>query len=216
MQFFSILLLILCWIGYFFIHSLTASNVFKDWAIRTFEGFRPFYRLSYIVLSVLLLLPPLAVLYLNKWPQIWQWPSTVSWLQDGIAIAVLIAFAISLRAYSGMDFMGIYQASGTIQKSPEQFRISNFHRYVRHPWYFLALLLLWSRDMNLGFFITAILATGYFIVGSRLEEKKLVLQFGDAYHQYCQRVSGLVPIPGKILTREEAKQLSNISEEINR
>jgi hypothetical protein len=40
-----------------------------------------------------------------------------------------------------------------------------------------------------------------------LEEKKLLIYHGDIYRRYMARVPGLIPLPWKFLTAEEAEAL---------
>jgi protein-S-isoprenylcysteine O-methyltransferase Ste14 len=89
----------------------------------------------------------------------------------------------------------------------EHFQLSPFHRYVRHPWYFFGLVLLWTRDMNATTLLSSAFITLYFVIGSRMEEKKLLVYHGDSYRRYMARVPGLLPLPWKTLTAEEAETL---------
>ena len=95
------------------------------------------------------------------------------------------------------------RASGTRSRSGSR----PLHRHVRHPWYALSLVLLWTRDMSTALLVSALAITAYFVVGSWLEERKLLARFGPAYGQYMARVPGLVPRPWRRLSREEARQL---------
>ncbi len=61
--------------------------------------------------------------------------------------------------------------------------------------------------MNAAMVVSALWITGYFILGSRLEEQKLLARFGDTYRDYMARVPGLLPRPWKILGRDEARRL---------
>lgn len=49
--------------------------------------------------------------------------------------------------------------------------------------------------------------TLYLWLGSLLEERKLLAFHGAVYADYRRRVAGLVPWPGRILRREEARAL---------
>jgi protein-S-isoprenylcysteine O-methyltransferase Ste14 len=55
--------------------------------------------------------------------------------------------------------------------------------------------------------LSSVFITLYFIVGSRLEEKKLLVYHGDIYRSYMARVPGLIPLPWKFLTKEKAEAL---------
>jgi hypothetical protein len=55
--------------------------------------------------------------------------------------------------------------------------------------------------------LSAIMITLYFIIGSLLEERKLLAYYGEAYREYRQRVPGLFPLPWRNLSREQAREL---------
>ena len=95
----------------------------------------------------------------------------------------------------------------------QEFRLSPFHRHVRHPWYFFSLILIWTRDMNGAMLVSAVLLTLYFVVGSHLEERKLIAFHGDVYRRYMQRVPGLIPLPWRSLSPAEAAALLATSKE---
>jgi len=60
---------------------------------------------------------------------------------------------------------------------------------VRHPWYAGGILIVWARPLDAAAVLTNLVITGYFIVGAFLEERKLKLQFGQAYDDYRRQVS---------------------------
>jgi protein-S-isoprenylcysteine O-methyltransferase Ste14 len=97
-------------------------------------------------------------------------------------------------------------------ENPDQLFISTMHRFVRHPWYFFILVILWTQDMYLSQFVTYWLITLYLIVGSYLEERKLIAQYGEIYRVYCKKVPGLIPLPWRWMSREEARELLTLSE----
>jgi len=65
---------------------------------------------------------------------------------------------------------------------------------VRHPWYTAVVLLLWARDLDVAALVANGVLTIYIVVGTLLEEGKLVHEFGDAYRNYQGRVSMFVPL----------------------
>jgi protein-S-isoprenylcysteine O-methyltransferase Ste14 len=73
---------------------------------------------------------------------------------------------------------------------------SGLNAQVRHPLYFGTLLALWGTfllyptDASL---LVAGVSTLYLLIGSKLEERKLEQQFGDAYRSYQRKVPMLIP-----------------------
>lgn len=200
---------ILAWCAYFALHSLLASLRCKRAIAAWRPAWVPLYRLTYNLLALLLLLPLMA----NGWQlhgaPLWVWSGIWGWLADAILLAAIVGFFFSLRGYDGMEFVGLRQWQRGEQRVEEEgaLHISALHRYVRHPWYTLALVMIWSRDMDPVSLITALMITLYFFVGSRLEERKLLIYHGDAYRRYRERVGGLLPLPWRILSRKEAVEL---------
>jgi protein-S-isoprenylcysteine O-methyltransferase Ste14 len=205
----GLILLIGVWLAYFLIHSVLASLAVKRWVADRYPALMPAYRLLFNLLAVLLLIPPLYLTYSWQGPWLWRWTGVGWWLANGVALSALALFYWSLRYYDISEFMGSRQwrARELRVEDQESFHISPLHRHVRHPWYALGLVLIWTRDMNPAFLLTAIVITLYFMVGSRLEEKKLTAYHGDAYRRYLKRVPGLVPCPWRRLTPDEAEEL---------
>jgi protein-S-isoprenylcysteine O-methyltransferase Ste14 len=169
----------------------------------------PAYRLLFNAQAVLLLLPPLYLTYRWEGPFLWRWTGLGWWLSNGLALSALVLFFWSLRYYDNGEFLGLKQWRERRRRVEDQegFHISPLHRFVRHPWYALGLVLLWSRDMNLAMLLSASVITLYFFIGYRLEERKLVAYHGTAYRLYQQKVPGLIPLPWRYLNRREAEEL---------
>lgn len=202
-------LLAMLWLGYFAIHSALASLRVKGWVASRFPEWMPFYRMGFNVLAVLFLLPILGVMARDPGVLWWSWQGAAAWLQGVLTLAAIGGFVISLRWYDGQEFLGVRQWRSHSRSIADQeaFRLSPLHRYVRHPWYFLSLVLIWTRDMSSAMLLSAVLLTLYLWLGSRLEEKKLIEYHGDVYRRYMKRVPGLVPLPGKSLSAAEAATL---------
>ena len=118
-------------------------------------------------------------------------------------------FLVTLKGYDGSEFIGLRQWRDGEQRveDQEQFKLSPLHRFVRHPWYALGLVLVWTREMTVAWFLTAILVTLYFVLGSRMEERKLEAYHGEIYREYRRRVPGLIPLPWRWLDKNEARRL---------
>ncbi len=203
------LLPIVCaWAAYGAVHSWLARAGVKAWVAQRSPRFAPAYRLVYNGLAVLLLAPPLWLTARTPGAVIWDVPSAVAWPAAAIAVA---GFVWSLRWYDMGEFIGLRQWRRRDGRELEGFVLSPLHRYVRHPWYSLGLLLLWTRDLNAAWLATAITVTVYVVIGSRMEERQLIARHGDAYRRYRARVPGLIPWPGRRLSPAEAQALQQVS-----
>ncbi|PLY14388.1 MAG: hypothetical protein C0631_11015 [Sedimenticola sp.] len=194
------------WLLYFLLHSLLASLTVKYWVAQRWPALLPAYRLMFNAISLLSLLPLLYLLYTFPGPEIWAWRG-VGWvLVNLLALASVAGFVWSMRYYDSKEFIGLRQWRQGVRsvEDQEHLHISPLHRYVRHPWYFLGLVLVWTRDMSQAFLISALMITLYFIVGSWLEERKLMVYHGERYRRYREKVPGLIPLPWKHLSREQA------------
>jgi len=134
------------------------------------------------------------------------WPVWAQPLRYGMIAIAIGGFIWSLHYYDTKAFTGIGECRQSGLET-SQLTISPMHRYVRHPWYLFGLLLIWSRDLNLLEMITNLMITAYLFIGARLEEKKLIAEFGDNYETYLKQVPGIIPLPGKHLSKQQAEQL---------
>lgn len=201
--------LALGWVAYAALHSLLASLRCKAWVTRRWPDLAPWYRLAFNLQSVILVLPLVWATYAIPGDWLWRWTGLWAWLANGLALAALAGFWLSSGTYDMGEFIGTKPLSEKRSDAVEHdgFRISPLHRFVRHPWYALGLLLIWTRDMNAPLLVSALAITLYFVIGSWLEERKLEAHFGAAYREYRQRVPGLIPLPWKRLTTAEAESL---------
>lgn len=202
-------LLALGWLAYAALHSLLATLSVKAWVTRRRPAFAPWYRLAYNALAVVLVLPLVWATYAIPSEWLWRWNGIWAALANGLALVALIGFWRSTGSYDMGEFLGLKPLRERRQDAVEHdgFRISTVHRFVRHPWYFLGLVLIWTRDMNAPLLVSALAITLYFIVGSRLEEHKLEAHFGEVYRNYCRKVPGLMPLPWKRLSAPEAREM---------
>jgi protein-S-isoprenylcysteine O-methyltransferase Ste14 len=198
------------WLGYFVFHSVLASLACKRLVAAHWPRLMPAYRLGYNALALLLLAFPLVLTYAAPGPWLWRWSGALQWLSAALSLAAIGGFLWSLKYYDMHEFVGLRQLQGRIEsvEDQENFHLSPLHRYVRHPWYFLGLVLIWTRDMNSAMLLSAALMTLYLYIGSRLEEAKLVQYHGPVYLRYIERVPGLVPLPWRFLSVEQARQLT--------
>jgi protein-S-isoprenylcysteine O-methyltransferase Ste14 len=207
-------LLALAWALYAFLHSLLASHACKTAFRQRFPAAFRFYRLGYNLLAVLLLLPPLWLLFAYQGEPLWRWPPLLRWSADVAALAAIAGFVWTTRSYDTGEFLGFRQVSENRTAVDEQppMSLSLAHRFVRHPWYFFGLVIVWSREMNAAFLLSALALTLYVLVGSRQEEKKLLASYGAQYRSYRAAVPGLVPRPWRYLSKQKADEILRTNE----
>lgn len=201
----NLLYLILAWLLYFALHSASASLTVKRHIAACWPQFAAYYRIFYNVLAVVTLIPPLWLLEISRGDWLWTWQGAWGWAANGLALAAVVGFWWSLRYYDTREFLGLRQTQ--VPEGRQRFALSPLHRYVRHPWYFFALVIIWTRDIDPAWLVSCVAITLYFAVGSYWEEQKLIAEFGEPYRRYRRRVPGLVPLPGRYLTRAEAAEI---------
>ncbi|MBI4984621.1 MAG: hypothetical protein HZC24_04565 [Rhodocyclales bacterium] len=202
--------LALAWLAYGLLHSALAAPAAKAWVARRWPQGVRYYRLGYNVVAVLALLPVLWLGHALGGAWLWRWTGAAAWLTNALALAAVAGFVWSSRHYDMAAFLGLRQLRATASGADgrEAFVISPLHRYVRHPWYFLALVLVWTRDMTAATLVSSLMITLYFAIGSKFEERKLLAAHGDAYRRYMARVPGLWPLPWKTLSAAEAREIA--------
>jgi methanethiol S-methyltransferase len=191
------LLLAVLWLAWCAVHSLLITTRVKQWFERRGGIWVGLYRIMYVCFALLTLLPLLW--YTSSLPQ--QpfstpplWLQSVQWM---LLLYAIMLFIGGLRVYDLQAFLGIRQwrdyRAGKTNALPS-FKIDGILRYVRHPWYSGGVALLWGlpnlSDVTL---ITRLILSGYLIVGTLLEERKLQQSLGEAYRTYCQEVPMLIP-----------------------
>lgn len=189
---FSVLLMLWC-----FLHSALISTQFVDFAKQKLGGYFRYYRIVYNLFSLFSLLPLMIFPNIIKEDLIFSYESYFRFIQ---VILLLLAFYLlfeGAKAYDLLSFLGFHQMQGTEHyktlSTHGKITTSGILSKVRHPWYTATFLILWSRNISISTLLVNVIFTLYLIIGCLLEEKKLVLEFGDEYRKYQQNVSMLFP-----------------------
>jgi len=178
-------------------HSLMIStSVTESIKKRLGDRFR-FYRLFFNLISILTIIPVAFFTYSIQTQVIFDWNG---YMRIGqvilLGIAVLLFF-LGGRHYDARQFFGIKQikegTSNKVLTDTGELDTSGVLGITRHPWYFASILFIWSRQLDVSAILTNVLLTAYLIVGTYLEEKKLVREFKEQYLAYQQKVSMLMP-----------------------
>lgn len=206
----DLLFIAAAWLAYGALHSVLASHRFKQAIAVRWPRVMPAYRLGFNLGAILLLVPVLWLTHRYVGAPLWSMPAWIAWPAVFFSLA---GFALSMKWYDGATFLGLRQWRDRIEPDAAQgaFTLSPLHRHVRHPWYALGLLLLWTRELNAAWLVAATVITLYLFIGSRLEENKLIAVYGEAYRRYRQRVPALIPLPGRSLSVDEAEALKQLA-----
>ena len=191
------LLLGLVWAAYCALHSAMISETATGFLRRRLGDAFRFYRLFFNLVAIGLLIPLVSYSTSLRQEAMFRW--TGPWLAVRyalVAVGVLL-FVSGGRHYSLRQFIGISQLRGTSTgglAAGGGIDSSGILGVIRHPWYTGLVLLLWAEDVDGTRLVTAGVLTVYIFVGTLLEERKLVHEFGDAYRRYQGRVSMFLPL----------------------
>ncbi len=201
---FGHLLYALAWLSFGLLHSLLARQSVKRRLGRSLGGG---YRLAYNGVALVHILAVGGVgQLLEGGPaavEPFARPEWLAWLQSVLSLTGLALLLLALRAYDLGRFGGLtqYRRKGILpqaEAAEEPLVISGFHRWVRHPIYFGALLFVWGLARDDLSTATALWASLYLVIGSRFEERDLVRRFGQAYEDYRAQVPALIPWRGPV------------------
>ncbi len=118
------------------------------------------------------------------------------------SLLAVVIFALSIHALRSFDPLGIGPLRAHlrgIHHHPGPFVVRGPYRWMRHPLYFCALVLFWATpQLTLDRLLFNVLWTGWIFVGTLLEERDLMREFGDVYARYQKAVPMLVPWRGPV------------------
>ncbi len=136
-----------------------------------------------------------------------------------LLVISFLLFYLGGRHYGVRQVLGIKQIKeGTSSKAitdTGELDTSGVLGITRHPWYLAVILLIWARQMDVSVIFVNVILTSYLIVGTYLEERKLIREFGEKYLTYQQKVSMLIPykwLKSKIIMRYGAPNQTNSSD----
>ena len=192
------ILLAVIWGVYCAVHSLTISPPFLRWVHRRFPNGHRYHRLSFNLFSILSLIPVVLYSWALSSAPIFQWDGGLRLLQAAFIVISVALMVAGASHYDFREFMGFSQISNTdacrsIGKDCE-LKTAGILGVVRHPWYTAVFFLLWARDLDPAAIIVNTVLTVYVVIGTHLEERKLITAFGQTYRNYQKEVSMFLPI----------------------
>ncbi len=191
------LILALIWITFCALHSALISVTVTAYLHRKLGNTYRFYRLFYNIFSIVTLIPVIIFSLSIKQEPFFAWDGYLLLVKYLLLFTGIFCFVMGARHYNFGQFSGLAQ----IKEGTSHNLINDYGKLssdgilgaVRHPFYAGTFPLLWSGDLDVTALITNIILSIYVLIGTLLEERKLILEFGDAYRQYQQSVSMLFP-----------------------
>ena len=191
----------LAWVSFGAGHSLLAGRVAKA---RLGRPLGSFYRLAFNLFAA----AHIAGVWAIGW---WAFAATPpfawpTWM-DGARVAVQAAgWVLLVWALGGYDlgrFAGTRQIRshlrGIEEPEDEPLRLDGLHRFIRHPVYAGAYLILWGNVAGPFELATAVWGSLYLVAGTACEERRLLVLYGRDYADYRRRVPAVIPWKGRVL-----------------
>jgi len=181
-------------VGFFLQHSVMTRSGFRNRFCRRVR--EEFHGAVYSMMSGIALLVVVVM---------WQGPTEtlvaaaepLRWLLRTLFVLCLLGFAWGARTLGPFDGLGLRairrHIRGEESREP-RFAVRGPYRWVRHPLYFFALVLFWIYpEVTADRLLFNVLWTAWVFGGTVLEERDLVVTFGDPYREYQRRVPMLLP-----------------------
>ena len=207
------ILLIILWIIWCIIHSSMISLTVTGYLKKRLGSYYKFYRLFFNLFALATLIPLILYSLSLRDRVLFRWEGSMIIIQIALLIIVLSLFITGALKYDMLRFLGIRQIKSgksfsTLSESGD-IDTSGVLGITRHPWYLGAIIFIWIyyREMYVSTLLVNIILTVYLLIGTVLEERKLIIKFGDKYRDYRKKVSMLFPakwIVSKLLKDEWA------------
>jgi len=156
-----------------------------------------FYRLVFNLIAIMSLVPVILYQRALQTEPFFDWDGYLRIVQVVFITLGIILFLLGAKKYDARRFFGFAQLKDTSSRqsmnASGELDTTGIHGLVRHPWYTALLLILWARPLDISTLIINSVFSAYLVIGSLLEERKLVMEFGDAYQHYQKTVSMLLP-----------------------
>jgi protein-S-isoprenylcysteine O-methyltransferase Ste14 len=185
------------WVLWCTLHSTLIATPVTDYLKKKLGDRFRFYRLFFNAVSLVTLLPVVYYSIPIRQAPLFRWEGSLMIVKYLLWAASIALFVAGGRHYSMAQFFGIRQiktgrANAALSEC-DTFDTSGILRAIRHPWYTASLLLIWARDLSLSTLLINIILSAYLVVGTILEERKLLSEFGERYREYQKNVSMFIP-----------------------
>lgn len=185
--------LLLAWLLFGVMHSLTAGNSFKQWVLNHKKTLSPYYRLLYNGFALLTFLPVFVAYRVapQQYISTWNGSAVGGWtlIAVGFVVGLVALWGYDLAEFTGWPPRSVNAEYGALRQQ-------GLLRMIRHPLYAAMLMALAGfvlREPTWTNLLFGGLAFLYIRIGIYFEERKLIAVFGDQYRHYKRRVPMLVP-----------------------
>ena len=194
----KMLTLAIFWILWCALHSgmisMTATRYVKRWFGRQYRA----YRLIFNLVALVTVIPVVVFEHSLRGPLLFRWQGFLIIFQVILLLSAVLLFVAGARHYDLLQFSGVRQIMTGLSHNAltegGELDTSGILQITRHPWYLGAILFIWTRHLDLSALITNTILTLYLVVGTVLEERKLLIEYGENYRRYQKSVSMLIPI----------------------
>ena len=187
------------WVIWCAIHSGMISVTATEYLKHRFGGRFSFYRLVFNLVALVTLIPVVVYGESIRGQVVFRWEGLMVIFQMLVLAISVLLFVAGARHYDMLQFLGLRQirtgASPSVLTETGKLDMTGILGMTRHPWYLGAILFMWVayRSLDVSTLVTNIVLTIYLIVGTVLEERKLLMEYDEEYRSYQNRVSMLVP-----------------------
>ena len=146
------------------------------------------YRVLYSLLSLATIAPlmhytrALGGILPFFWSGAWAVLQAALWLA---ALALMWWAEASFRR-GGFDMLGLGDALARRDR-PHRLVTAGAYAHLRHPMHLAGLVMLWARHLGPADLAVNLVLSAYIVIGSQLEERRLLAMFGDQYRDYQAR-----------------------------
>jgi len=198
--------IILIFLAFALIHSLTVASWFKDLCRRALgETFmRVWYRFLYTSVSGITAF--VAVYLISQVPDrvLWQGPLWFRLIMHAIQLAGVMFGVRTFQYLDKWEFVGFRQVWRFLAKNEvagslegltqKELVTTGVYGIVRHPLYVAGLVIFtFSPRITVNGLTITVLADLYFLFGMFIEERRFLKIFGEQYREYMKKVPRMVP-----------------------
>jgi len=175
-------------------HSGMVRKRFRHWLARSIG--KEFHGALFTIASGMVLL--MVIIFWQKTPvMLFSAQGMMRWLIRSVYFLIIAGFTWGACSLQPFDPMGLTPIANRLRgkaSAPMQLTFRGPYRWVRHPLYLFAILIIWaSPDITADRLLLNFLWTAWIIAGAFLEERDLASYFGAAYRTYQRKTPMLIP-----------------------